>query len=447
MTASKYATGLPVPDPTKSYWQTPPHKIADLRSTLKIPEKINYVIVGSGITGASIAYKLLVGEPSASIVMLEARQAASGASGRNGGHCRAGRYVYFKAYLEKFGKDDALLMEQLEEANVKNVGAFIKEQNIDCDLRDVETIDISTDQRQWESVLAALKARQEVFDGKREEAVLTKHKLWSAQEAKEDLLVPNGVGAVSFPAFALQPYKFVCALLEMSMERGLNLQTNTPVLEVSPIFAGGAKKWQVMTERGDVLADKVILATNAYTGALYPPLSNFIIPTRGQIAAIRPGSKIDGNPVLERTGGLADKEYWQRRAKGLSGEGDIIFGGGRRKGPHGQQPMLDDSRIDPTISAYLSQETPSKYFGENWGENGLVVQEWSGIMGYTFDTQPIIGEAPGQEGLWICAGFHGHGMAMTFQSAEALVQLLLGKQEVLEWLPNCFKIARLPMEK
>lgn len=84
-------------------------------------------------------------------------------------------------------------------------------------------------------------------------------------------------------------------------------------------------------------------------------------------------------------------------------------------------------------------------------------------MGYTSDRQPIIGEAPGQHGLWVCVGFNGHGMflisfsismicarlivsgmALTFKSAEALVQLLAGKEkEVDEWLPNCYKIKRL----
>jgi hypothetical protein len=46
-------------------------------------------------------------------------------------------------------------------------------------------------------------------------------------------------------------------------------------------------------------ADKVILATNAYTAALYPPAAEFIIPTRAQVAAIRPGSNIADNPALE----------------------------------------------------------------------------------------------------------------------------------------------------
>jgi hypothetical protein len=37
-------------------------------------------------------------------------------------------------------------------------------------------------------------------------------------------------------------------------------------------------------------------------------------------------------------------------------------------------------------------------------------------------------------------------MALTFQSAEALVQLLMRKEkEVDKWLPNCYKLSRVPM--
>ena len=85
MTTTKYSTGLPHSNPTKSYWQNTPHHRANHRTTDTLPESSQYVIVGSGITGASIAHKLLENEPDASILMFEARQAASGASGRNGG--------------------------------------------------------------------------------------------------------------------------------------------------------------------------------------------------------------------------------------------------------------------------------------------------------------------------------------------------------------------------
>lgn len=47
-------------------------------------------MIGSGITGASLAYTLLQEEPDASIVIREARQTSSGPTGRTGGYGRAG---------------------------------------------------------------------------------------------------------------------------------------------------------------------------------------------------------------------------------------------------------------------------------------------------------------------------------------------------------------------
>jgi glycine/D-amino acid oxidase-like deaminating enzyme len=232
-----------------------------------------YVITGSGISGAMIAHKLLQADPSssASIVMLEARQICSGATGRNGGHCRVGRYLEFKNDLETFGEDEALRMEKLEEENVKNVAELIMECVIDCDLKAVEIVDIFTDQEEWEEVLAAFEARRIILRDHVEPSILTMHIIWSAQATREKLLVPEGVGAVSFPAYKLSSYKFICSVLDICLGMGLNLQANTPVLEVSPISSRDGKyRWTVHTDRGTILAENFILATNAYTSALYP---------------------------------------------------------------------------------------------------------------------------------------------------------------------------------
>lgn len=260
--------------------------------------------------------------------MLEARQASSGATGRNGGHCRACRYSSLASDLRKFGKEEALKLDMLEEENVANLGKLIKELGIKCDLREVESVDIWTDQERFADVLELLNKRQDVFDDKMKESVLKKYKIWTRDEARKELLVPEAVGAVSFPAYAFSPYKLVCGLLEILLKKGINLQTNTPVVEVYRMNSGqGTAKWIVHTlERGQVLADKVILATNAYTAALYPPLAHFIIPTRSQIAAVRPGSNIVGNAALKRTCGMSAGDYMQSRAEGSSGAGDIIIG-------------------------------------------------------------------------------------------------------------------------
>ncbi len=304
--------------------------ICDHRTTRTLPSTAKYAIIGSGITGASIAYKLLKEKPNASIVILAARQASSGASERNGGHRRAGRYLEFKQYVDAFGKEDALKCETLEEDNVKNMGKLIRELGIECDLKDVETVNIFTDPVQWEMALEALQARKEVLEGNFETEVLIKHRVWSAKETREELLIPAGVGAISFPAYALSPYKFVCAILEICIKKGANLQTKTPVVEVSQHSTRDSKnRWVVHTERGDITTEKVILATNAYAAAIYPPADEFIIPIRAQVAAVRPGSNISNNPALKRTIGLNSAisgDYMQSRAEGFFGAGDMIIG-------------------------------------------------------------------------------------------------------------------------
>ncbi|KAL7778699.1 hypothetical protein CFE70_008200 [Pyrenophora teres f. teres 0-1] len=108
---------------------------------------------------------------------------------------------------------------------------------------------------------------------------------------------------------------------------------------------------------------------------------------------------------------------------------------------------VDDSRLNPQNTAYLC-ETCTGYFGaENWGEQTpeeaeqRVVQEWTGIMGATSDERPFVGQVPGKRGLWISAGFNGHGMVLCLKSAEALVKMM-GEKGVPEWFPESYLITK-----
>ena len=77
--------GLPRSQPTVSYWQDPPDpEIADYQSAQTLPQYVDYAIVGSGISGTMIAWGLLDQLPAKQVAIFEARQACSGATGRNG---------------------------------------------------------------------------------------------------------------------------------------------------------------------------------------------------------------------------------------------------------------------------------------------------------------------------------------------------------------------------
>ena len=84
----------PVPNSTTSFWRSSLHALDSHRSTDKLPQEADIIIIGAGYAGASVAHHLLKNDSFAkkepSIVILEAREACSGATGRNGGHLKPG---------------------------------------------------------------------------------------------------------------------------------------------------------------------------------------------------------------------------------------------------------------------------------------------------------------------------------------------------------------------
>ena len=444
--------GFPVSNPTTSYWQLPPHRIANHRTTRNLPTSttFDYIVVGSGITGAAVAHKLLSRVPAPSILMLEARTAASGASGRNGGHCRAGFWLNFKKYVNVFGEDDALKFEQLEEQTVQDIADFVKKYEVDCDFQDVETADTFTTMEAWDEVLDVVRLREEVrkkrYDAK---PTLFKREVWHGKAASERLGLPGLVGAVTYPAHTQNPYKLVCKMLELSLEKGLNLQTETPVLSMERSVAGcqsGTPQWYVQTYRGTVRAKQVVLATNAYTNALHKGIADvgFLMPGRSQVSAVRSKKSLAGHPALRKSVGLEDRgsgDYFMVRAPGLTGEGDVLYGGGRFMAEDRDMGITDDSVVNPKIASYVKKSVPEVFGTETWGNQTKEVRDWSGITCYTPDTYPLVGAVPGEDGLWASVGMNGHGMAMAFRSAEALVTMMLTGQEP-EWFPKTFRIER-----
>ena len=452
MPAATSPEGLPVPNPTTSYWQLPPHPLAHHRTTPTLPDSttFDYIIIGSGISGAAIAHKLLSRDISLSILMLEARTAASGASGRNGGHVRAGWWLNFKRYAEKFGVDEALKFEMLEEGNVADVASFVREFDVQCDFLDVETIDAYCSLEGWEEVLQVLRFREELSQRRPHVRRPSRRKVLHGDDATEYLGLPGVVGAVAYPAHTQNPYLLVCRMLEMSLERGLNLQTSTPALAVEPASSGPNETagWQVQTPRGTVRARQVVLATNAYTNALHRGLADtgFLRPSRSQVSAIRPKiHDLSSHPTANKSVAVNDRgsgDYFAMRAPGLRGAGDVLYGGGRNHSATREMGVTDDSVVNQNIAAYLKTSVPEVFGHGTWGKESIEVRDWSGITCYTPDTFPLVGEMPGeQHGLWASVGMNGHGMAMAFRSAEALVEMMVSGTEP-DWFPKSFRIER-----
>jgi glycine/D-amino acid oxidase-like deaminating enzyme len=444
--------GFPHPNPIKSYWQDPPSRIANLRTTPDLPcdETFDYVIVGSGISGAATAFKLLQRDPELSILMLEARTAASGASGRNGGHCKTGDYKQVKSWVEKYGEDEALKIGKLEQDCVDDMADFVRSYNVSSGWQDVETADLYWTKAKFDEAVEVLEFQREL-EARRPNDVPQNNPrtAYAGQAARDYWKWPEILGAITYSGHTQNPYLTVSAMLELGLEMGLNLQTNTMALNLVhiPTSAGEKTKWEVQTDRGTVKGNKVVLATNGYTSALHPGFksTNFLEPGRSQVSAVHPEADTSENPVFRRSNSHADApgggDYIIARAPGDIGAGDVIYGGGQQFSPTRERNITDDSVINETIAKYLHDIGRVTFGYKNWGETTKYVHDWVGITCYTPDGFPVVGAVPGEDGLWASVCMNGHGMAWAFRSAEALVEMMVEGKEP-EWFPQPFRANR-----
>ncbi|KAL8873546.1 MAG: hypothetical protein Q9174_001008 [Haloplaca sp. 1 TL-2023] len=436
---------LPRSNPTSSYWQDPPHPLGSHRDDV-FPASASIVIIGSGITGACVAYNILEKHPGASVILLEARTACSGATGRNGGHTKAASYRAFLNNVQKHGEKEAARIVRFEHGSIKAVHAFAQQHGIECDSWQGETVDVIYDHGQW---IRAQKAVAEMRRILGESDPAAQYKFYDGEETMERYLTEGAVGSVSYGAGSISAYRFVMGILELALGMGLNLQTHTPALEINP-SGSDCEGLTVTTSRGSIRADRVIMATNGYTAYLYPPLRGIIVPLRGTVAAQRPGSRLPQTGLKTTYSFIYANgyEYMISRPAGSSFAGDLIIGGCSTQAPDEglyEWGTTDDTTMDHKIGQ-LVRESAAKYFGAQWGEDhpeGRTKRQWTGIMGYSSQGLPLVGKVPDTENLWIAASFQGSGMVLCFHTAKAVVKMMDGEMDenFQEWFPQTFRMS------
>ncbi|EUC41856.1 hypothetical protein COCMIDRAFT_105070 [Bipolaris oryzae ATCC 44560] len=474
----------PIPNPLPSYWQTPRSPLANVieSETDKPTTPYDYAIIGSGISGAMIAHNLLEKRPGARIVMLEAREVCSGATGRNGGHTKAASYRTYTQHVKTLGKQEALKIARLEYTNIVETHQLAEKLGIDCENKLCNTVDLIYDKLAFETGKTAIQAlRNDTEDHEKEVGKAAWYQIHedTAQVEKQffvasefhnaTLKEPEKLeGAFEYVAGRVHAYRFTTGILSRCVKKGLQLRTNTTVDSIQPskkTCNDSIALWDIVTKYTTISAAHVIVASNGYTPYILPELQGAIVPMRGQITVQRPGTATKLPSPLPTTYSFIGRdgyEYMIPRPLPSGGGQHIVIGGGLARlsdGGASEFGIVDDASLNPAISAYL-RETLTGYHGkENWGEASeaeaekRVESEWTGIMGATADGQPFVGEVPGKvgevpgkKGVWVSAGFNGHGMVLCLKSAEALVSMIEGGG-VPAWFPGSFLISKERMEK
>ncbi|KAF4439342.1 FAD dependent oxidoreductase [Fusarium austroafricanum] len=431
--------GPPSSNSTRSYWhRDPSERLLGHRTTNELPTTADVVVIGSGITGTFAARELVAG--GRSVLMLEAREACWGATGRNGGHCQPAAW------------DASADVARFELGTFNLIADLVAKYNIPCDWQVIGGVHPIFSEEVLEAAKQQMKRLQRYPD-LQDKAILIQDKEELARKH-----VPQAIAAVYQPnAAKCWPYKLVTWILESLLDQHdapmFNLQTNTLVDRLER----GQSSWSLHTQRGQVHARHVLLATNAYTSHLVPEMTGLITPVRGQVCALEPpaGSTQLPHSYVWMKG--ADHQYLihrgpedtQDRSTG-STDRSIIFGGERlAERLDGEEGVWSDDEINPIISQALhrcvsdalklpledGKRTEAQVLDANY--------EWTGIMGYSSDGGPWVGRLHGSllgnssgdggseaetAGLWISAGFTGHGMPVAARCGAAVAEMILGRQ-------------------
>jgi gamma-glutamylputrescine oxidase len=360
---------------TTPYWLDDAPAPAETRSL----DAVDVAIIGAGITGCSCA--LALARAGLRVRVHDARGIAEGASGRNGGFSLRGGAARYDVARETYGR------EQARELWRRTEGALDR----------LESAAGETFQRTGSLRLAAdVEERVEIqaeYEALREDGF--------AAEWRDELphLRPGFHGAIFHPGDgSLQPARFVRKLAALAADEGVEFrQHHVQSLE-------------------ELDAEQIVIATDGSGRGLLPELDDALWPARGQVITTEPlEERLFDCPHYARQG----FDYWQQLP-----DNRVLLGGFR-------DFSILTELTDEEITTKTIQKALDAFLGELLGYLPAVTHRWAGIFGLTQDLIPLVGPVPNREGVWVAAGYSGHGNVLGFICGELVAEAVRGNDDPL----------------
>jgi glycine/D-amino acid oxidase-like deaminating enzyme len=399
------------------YWlETAPHTP---RPSLAGPLEVDVAIIGGGYTGLWTAYHLQDAEPSLRIAILEAEEIGFGASGRNGGFAMTLLDMSLAHLRRNHGDEQARAAHLAVAQSVEEIGQAIERHGIACEWVHGGLMVVATNAPQLQRVRADLEAASALgLDGFRE---------LSAQEAQAEVHSPTYRGALlEDHCGVLHPAKLARGLARAIEERGATIHEGTPVTRFDEL----AGRMRLMTPGGSVVADHVVLATNAWASRL-PQFKAKVTPLYTYISLTEPLTDAQWDSVgWQRRQGIEDKRnyvhYYRRTDDGriLWGGSDGVVHPGGTIGPSHDRSRAILRRQEQTFRQTFPQLAGVRF-----------THHWGGPVGITGTFLPIFGTLPGGRVHYGLA-YNGHGVAPTHTGGKILRDKVLGRASELTGL--CF---------
>lgn len=377
------------------------------RSQLRDRRDADLAIVGGGFAGLWTAVLAARRDPGRRIVVLEASRVGWAASGRNGG---------WVDYSLTHGEANGLSrwpdeFETLQRLGFDNLDAFERDLEglgIDCGFERVGALMMAVEPHQvgWTRELASP-----------EQTTLDQNAIQARLRAPGLL---GGIAESGRMVATLDPARLVLGLAAAAERLGVVIHERSKVRRLEDDEHGVL----LVTDRGSVRADRVVLATNAYPSLLKRnrlmtvPVYDYVLMTEPLTTAQRESIGWQGREGL---GDLSNQFHYAQ----ITPEGRILWGGyDAVYFPGGRiRPRYED---DPAVHRKLA----SNFFAlfPQLAEQGVrFSHRWAGVIDTSTRFAAFYGTA-GRGRIAYAAGFTGLGVGTSRFAAEVMLDLLAGEE-------------------
>lgn len=357
-------------------------------------------IIGAGFTGLSAALPLA--RAGRSVQVFDSLAPGEGASRRNGGIASGSLYFSLGGAIERFGLEKGVGLHRESKEARKSLLDFIREEGIDCQLREAGRFDALFSPSHYEG-----KAR--------ECELLNKHLDIGAvmvprAEQQSELGTEFYHGGMSRPDIpTLHPGLLHQGLLERLRDAGGKVTGHCGVLGFERLREG----YLLQTEGGEVRAKQLIVAVNGYADGAVPWARRRLVPVTSQIIVTEPLSPNLMAALMPKGRAVGESRkllnYYRPTPDGRA----ILFGG--RAGATAKTAAAKTAALKDQLTAIFPELKET-----------AVSHVWWGNVAYTFDYLPKLAE---KDGVLYANGYCGSGVVWGTWLGQKAAWRLLGEAE------------------
>ena len=372
-----------------------------VRCRSPVPRKAAIVVVGAGISGAMLAYRLR--RHGREVLVVDRREPLHGSTAASTALIQFEIDTPLHKLARMIGREGAERAWRRTVAAVGGIGAIVKAERIRCGWREAKSLYIAGN-------AFGHRALREEAEARAKAAV--PGTFVDAAELRERFGIDRTGAILSSGSVQANPMQLAAGLFRRAAAKGVRICSPVAVKAI----AADASGVTLTTDDGVEIAARHVVFCTGYEVLKPIPDSDHTIKSTWAFASA-PNTQaprwLDRHLVWE----ASDPYLYLRRTR----DGRIVAGG--------EDEQFSDTHADPKLLVKKTDLIAEKLHALIPGLRFRIAYRWAGAFGESTTGLPFIDAVPGRPNCYAVMGFGGNGITYAMIGAEVIAARLAGKSD------------------